>query len=652
MSVLAAGAATLALALVLPQAEAQEPGAWCAAAGLTLDLPEAWRIEREVPGVGLALRPPGEGAPLVELVTWRTSIGVQGPEQAAEEHEWVLAAGARYRRTGLTAAAYPELGETALVRGLVSGEDAEAMGSLFAAFARGSRAYAVGLFAPPDSLNAAQAQYLEPLLARLVVTGDGLETDPGHPPPPSRATRPAAPIEPITPAQPPRTDPAETTPPPAGRAPGRGPLRDPIGAAHDDPAGFSLLLPETWTCVAEGNLVVLSGSDEAMLVLAPLRAADPGRLDLEDFIARCLARLEAPRLVRREPGAATQETSGVRARVLSGTTPLEGVFTSSAGVPAGLLAGLIARPSDIDRLIPVAAEVIASFSTQVVPPSQVAPTSPAAGWRDGAGLIACRPPAGWVLRGGVERYDNRPVIRIHGETEARDAWFVWRQPVRPIFRDLTEAMQGLGFREGDPYYAYDGVDPRMVLTRGSAREPAVRYLLPPELAADPGPAAIAQERLGNLALLGRAREETALMGFALGEDLAAGTAWVVVSCAPVGDANDGWFWEAAGFGVGGRPGHAAKAARALEAVVRSTVADPRAEADTRSDLSLLLDRSQTALGSPTWRGLVGESAVGPGVDRLSPDGARLVPPASAVAAWRALASAAPASYNAAGAEPR
>jgi hypothetical protein len=102
--------------------------------------------------------------------------------------------------------------------------------------------------------------------------------------------------------------------------------------------------------------------------------------------------------------------------------------------------------------------------------------------------------------------------------------------------------------------------------------------------------------------------------------------------------------------MGGAPGQASAAARALEAVVRSAAVTPRADAESRQALAALIARSQAAVGGAAWRTLVADRGLSPALPAGPGEGERLVASADTVAAWRALASGSPGSYNASGAE--
>jgi len=636
MSWATAGAAALALALPLPPAGAQDAGSWCTAAGFMFELPPGWRVDRDVPDRGLVLQPPEPGAPRVEVLTWLVSVGVRGPEGAAEEHEWLLAAREPYRRTGLAAITFPGTGEGVLVEGVVSRTGAPTLGSLVTVFTRGARAYAVGLFAAPDELPAARVLYLEPVLERLALAVDAAEVQPAHASPPVRSTEFAGPTEPITPATPPRTDEASSPEPP-------------VGARYTDPAGFSLRLPEGWRAGMADGVVRAESPTGAALFLVPVEGEAPGRLDAADLAARCVSGLGDAQLTGSALDAQGEflwlRVTGERAG-----RPFAGRFSLSMAGHAGLLAGVFAPGDELPGLLPVAAEMLASFSAEpgASPSSRPRGTTQ---WSDAESLFECRVPAGWALRGHVVRYDGRPALALDGRAADNGAWFLWRQPLRPIFRDLTEAMRGLGFRDGDPYYAYDGVDPRMVLTRGATRDLVARHLLPAGAVADP--LATEEEPLDALRLLGHPHETTSLVsvGYGAGPDATAG--WLIVSRAPVGESRESWFWEAAALGFGGAPGRASAAARALEAVVRSVSIGPRADAATRSTLSALLAQGRVALDAPGWRALVGPSDLAPVLGGPKIDGpvraARGASPET-VTAWRALASDPRGPYNTATAE--
>jgi hypothetical protein len=641
-----AGASVLALALSLCPVGAQTAGSWWPEAGFALKLPDGWRVEKDLPHRGLVLRPPGADAPEVDLVTWRVSVGVSGAEGAAAEHERLLAARMRYRRTGLEPINTTGAGEGVLVEGLASTPEAGEVGSVFAAFTRGRQAYVVGAFVGPDDLERARRDCVEPILERLALTSNGPATGTAPPREPRQATGPTLPVSP--PVSPESPEPNRDDHPGTGAVTPAGPPGEP----STGPSGFSLRVPAGWRCETLNGVLRIASPASAYVFAQPVVCASgtPGQVDAEDLIARCVGTVADARVVTCSHEASSQEGAWVRTGVEAGDRQFDGAFSLSMRGQTGLLLGVLAPRGELDAAASAAAETIASFSAEVDVSATAAALERTVGWTDPTGLLGCNAPSGWTLPAGLKTYDGRPAISLEGWTSYGAAgWFEWRQPVRPIFRELTDAMRRLGFRDGDPYYAYDGVDPRMVLTRGSAGDLAARYLLPEGLAPRSGKLAVVSEAAApGVSLIGRAGEETALVALAAepGEGDARG--WCLVSQAPLGEARDGRFWEAAALSFGGRPGRWAEAARALEQTIRSATVALAAAQGTRATLDPLLAQARGAVNSPAWRRLVGESPLTPaptGGGGAGGERQRLTVPPALAAAWRALASGPPPSYN-------
>jgi len=610
-----ARASVLALALSLSSVCAQDAGSWWPEAGFALNLPPGWSVERDVPGRGLTLRSAEADAPSVAIVTWLMSVGVSGPEGAAQEHERLLTAAMRYRRTRVEVIRAPGVGEGVLVEGVAEDAGGERK-SLFAAFVAGGRAYVIGTFTDMGALDRARSDYLQPVLAGFVLAGRSPVVEPTHSPPPGPATEPAPSVSGVTPATPPAR-----------------------GQTYTDPSGFSLVLPPGWRCTTHGICIRVSSPTGASLLVAPVRCPDgaPGWVGAADLTAQCLGALDDVRLVACDRQPPAGGASWVRVSAEAEGQRLEGLFSLSVQDRVGLLTGLLAPSGELGSVAPIAWEVLASFRADLADPRTPAAPSDVTEWRDTGGSLVLAQPDGWVLRGGVETYDGKPVIALEGRTaDGNTGWFVWRQPVRPIFRELTDAMRRLGFRDGDPYYAYDGIDPRMVLMRGSAADLVARRLLPEVLrGTGDGPATGREEPLPGVGLLGRAGEQTALVETA-GD-------WFIVSQAAIGEERDGRFWEAAGLGFGGAAGRRADAAQALERVIRSATVPASADAAARADLEALIATTRAALDAPAWHELVGGPALPalPAGEPSSGERRRYAASAPVIEAWRALASAGP-----------
>ena len=140
----AAGALSLALALMIPAVRAQDASVtWGRDYGFALSAPEGWTLARDIKGSGVSLRSPGR-AELVELAFWPVSVGVTNAESVAAEHERILAGKVAYTRSDMQALETAGAGEGVYVTGLVKLADGTDVGSAFAAFLRDGVGYVIG----------------------------------------------------------------------------------------------------------------------------------------------------------------------------------------------------------------------------------------------------------------------------------------------------------------------------------------------------------------------------------------------------------------------------------------------------------------------------------------------------------------------------
>jgi hypothetical protein len=152
--------------------------------------------------------------------------------------------------------------------------------------------------------------------------------------------------------------------------------------------------------------------------------------------------------------------------------PLEGTPASaSLPVSSSLPGGVSATPSGATER-PRASTARPAPATLSAAPATSGPT---AGWAVDAGTNALRVPAppGWSLSVKTADGPGGPAIVVQGQcvTEPSER-FVWVQPGLPGYREFTQLLQAMGYREWQPYK--DAVGNR-TLTLVARRTPA-RFL--------------------------------------------------------------------------------------------------------------------------------------------------------------------------------
>jgi len=640
-----AGAAVLALALLVTGAEADgELGDWCAEAGFALELPPGWTVEREVAGHGAMLRAQAAERPLVEIVTWRVSVGIVRAEDAAAEHERVLGWRLRYQRSRSEPISTVGAGDGAYVEGTVELPDGSQAAALFAIFLGRSRAYVIGSFADPATAAVVRKECIEPIVQALWLLPSEASVGPGAEPrslpPPDPGGGREQPIVPnpqigVTPAN------ADDTPG-TGAASGE-PGPEPDVERHDDPAGFSLDLPRGWQCRVHGTLVWVSSPDGVIAWLVPALCigGEVGSAAVEEAVGRGLGEVGSARLVGCRRCGRDREGVWFWLRVSMDGRTMSGPSAVVRDGANGLLAGVLSAGDLPEESLRECAKVVASFSARVDGSGVARPAESGAPWTDSSGRLECAPPPDWRLEGGVSTYDGAPAVNIGGtRTSGPRAWFAWRQPIRPIFRDLTSAMRGLGFRDGDPYYAYDGVDRRMVMTRGGPADLVRRYLLPHSLLPGNSLEILGEEEAPEaLGILGPGEETSAVVSLTHARGTVPEQAWCIVSQRTTQPSRGGWFWEAACLCFGGTWGEGSGAGRALQATIQSARATAGgAQADAQ--VQALLDRASAACRAPLWQELVGNAVVWPVLGEgvgAAPIAATYVAPEAATRLWRDVA---------------
>ena len=639
MNSLFARAVLLALALLVTPAFAQVPPlTWSAELGFSLEVPPAWEVSREVPGRGLAMRPPGGGAWPVELAVWSASVGVRDAADVAREHERILQKAVRYERTRIQSIRTEGAGEGVYVVGVVTDRAGEEAASLFAAFLREGRGYAIGTFVEPAALEGASEAYLHPVLQRFRLK-DLVTTEP------TADRTPAQPEPEETPPEPRHTtaDESPTLVPGGEASPGEGPeapppltdRREPLPpVAGPEGRGLSLALPAGWEYETLEHVVVASSPTGLRAYMAPVQVSGDhlGAAAAIDLLHEVLAEDAGASL-----GSATVLARGVaglwlHAAIDYGRKPFEALFALHAEQGNGILTGVATPEGSLNADLAQPARLLASLEGVFAGTATPAREERTSTWADESQALACAPPEGWRLEGGVKTYDGVPAIDLRGTSEG--GWFTWSHPVRPLFRELSEPMRRLGFRDGDPYYAYEGDDPRLVMTRSAPADLLGRYFLPEGLLPMPAEAATGPGTpIVDPRLLGHADEDAAVVEVRTGRGTNELLGWCVLSQGTIRAERNGRFWEAACLAFGGRPGSLVRAGEALRATIRSTgISEARAPG-----LATHVRAAAQACAAPFWGDVLGDAPLALCTIQGGPQDPVRTLPGSMSEAWTAVA---------------
>jgi len=627
-----AGAVVWALALsVLPVHEPAAGPTAGADTGLSLSLPDGWTVRQEIPGRGIVLDPPGGAAWPVEIAVWPVSVGVTTPEEAAREHERIIGSRMQYRRLRQEPVVARTMGEGVFVEGAAAPRDGREVTALFAVFLVGAKGYVVGTFAQPADAARARTDLIDPILNALSLTGA---------PPRGQPLTDSRPAPPPSPPAGPQPSPVAEPPKPVA------PLATGGWTTYSHPAGFSLKMPPNWKCEPGRHVVWLSSPNGGGMSILPLVCSGSrlGSLTAEELVRCCLGDRIKPARLTWQSCDGDQRAVWLRIEFEWEGRARTGVIGCTIEGSQGLAVGVLTADSDLRDAVRVAGGVVASFQSQF-PAAAVGPAGEGLPWTDASGKMQCTVPEGWLIRGGVSTYDNRPWVSLQGSSMSGPrAWFAWSQPLRPVFRDLTPAMERLGFRDGDPYYSYQGSDRRTVLRRGSATDFLTRYLLPKGLLPLPATSVpVSEMEVGGLPLLATPGEKTRLVDLRIEGESGLDFGSCVVSQAVVEPSQPGGFWEAAVLAFAGAAGQRAAAGQALLAAMRSShIAEKGAgEADEKAELAKLLQVGVKVAGAASWEALLGDVAFAPALDTQGPGptgGVVFCAPASAAGMWYDVAS--------------
>jgi hypothetical protein len=311
------------------------------------------------------------------------------------------------------------------------------------------------------------------------------------PTPPVTAPAPGAPaLSPVATPRPPT--PAATPQPtviaPTAPAPVLGSAPTPRPAppvAYQSPLGFSLRRPQDWSVqVVEGRIEVTSPTDAgsplpaAAVIIWPVARLQIGQ-DPAELGRMLLAR--SPLVGEQATQLAARHQNNLA--VLSGHVGVGGaerrvVACCHVQRDQGFLTAVLARPEEFEQLLPALLPVLDSFAGGPWWVDLGAGIARTVMWHEPARDRLRLPfPQDWQVRGQVRFMDGRPELALAFDSADGRLRGLWRQPLTPLFRDLTPVLRNLGWQEGDRYPANGVETPLRVMTRLTPQDFLTRYWL-------------------------------------------------------------------------------------------------------------------------------------------------------------------------------
>lgn len=277
------------------------------------------------------------------------------------------------------------------------------------------------------------------------------------------------------PASPPTT-PSVTVPPvesPAPVAPPSRLLQKLV--SYQDKVGFALQTPADWNVsVQYGCLFAWPTTQPRDVGLVVWPVVRTRNAPLEERAAQVLADLAGLLGGRWKPRESRLLTGQDVAALCTGELevdkrPLQAVAMLLPGQGADVLEVALAHAevSDEDR----AALAVLLAGVELPRDWSVRSLDPAgAGWSDPGGALAGDGQAGWLTRGSLRMYNGVPAIDVEGRHLLTGARFWWRQPEVPAYKDLTDALAQVGWREGAQFPPDRGMQPLVLRKRPSVSD--------------------------------------------------------------------------------------------------------------------------------------------------------------------------------------
>ncbi|NPV45848.1 MAG: hypothetical protein HPY69_02720 [Armatimonadetes bacterium] len=625
-------------------------GEYAGPGGLRLAVPPGWEA-LAAGDKGVVLRPLAGAAWPIEVVAWPVPPGGEAsPAAAAAAQETALCRLAPYARSGQEAFTALDGRQGLLITGQVRDPDGQLLDSVFVAYASTQRFAVVGTFGPAgtarelvggdfgvvarslsfDSSPAPPARTTPlPVLPTPAPLGhppattpplpaaqsDGLpilppassndplptpepgalagvrSPSPNPPPPPAASDQ--APVATTSPASLPAGQDVSATP---SALPGR--LR-----TYVSPTGYRLDIPGDWQVrLVVGRLEAVAGDTGGAAVPRTAAFFWPWmRLGADQdplLVARHILRGwdlvggAADGLAARRTG----EIAVLAGTVGRGDEVRRLVACCSVASDCALLSGFICEPQGFVEQAPLLVQILASFSGGPwwAGASAVAPRGRETWVDPDQQALQVPAPPGWKLRGKLQAAHGLAVLNLEGLSADQSLRVGWYQPVLPLYRELTQVLANLGWREGDRYQEAGETAPLRVMPRLTPKE----YLTRVWLAA--GPRAMQQPQLDMV----QASQEVAAM-VAEGEGL---VVWardaapagrqrlcLVATGLPPGQ-NSAGIWQASVMECEAPEGQLAQAVEVLRSMVEGAEQLPGGDAQVPLDsLAELLRTARAAL---------------------------------------------------------
>ncbi|HEX8843409.1 MAG TPA: hypothetical protein VF791_02140 [Pyrinomonadaceae bacterium] len=227
---------------------------------------------------------------------------------------------------------------------------------------------------------------------------------------------------------------------------------------HNNPAGFSIQIPKTWTVTKQGGLITVAGTDKERVTIYPFQV--DGRLNAQ-MAQNLLVELSSalwPQQKWEMPKSGWEfGSNGVRAVGADESTLREMTALWWTNTDKGAVVffyGVGARPEQYQKLQPTFANILKSF--RVTPPGAAGGAGAEAGvefaqWKDpNVGAFSCEVPKGWQTQGGLVYKGVVSLFDI--SSRSPDGQFIVRindVKLPHMYSELSEVLATNGAREGD-----------------------------------------------------------------------------------------------------------------------------------------------------------------------------------------------------------
>jgi len=441
----------------------------------TLTVPAGWRVDNNYGDAGLVLYPPDPRAWPVELAIWAVPEGAaETAKAAALAHEAAIRRDYPYTRREST-----EFRTTGDLQGQQVTGEVEAAGNqkvncVFVAFAAAGRYYVLGTFSFPQQLDMTVSRYLAPVARDLRINARVPKPEPKPLPEPVPAPEPipAPQPAPVVNSQQPivgpplpvvrptyDTDITPATPAAGGKdlyliSARQLQLKAPGDYKVELLDGKWLVHPEGMESTAIGLLVwPLVCRDDAPT------AAQTARTALQHWSVSAGRNFD----LRPQGDGSAVIFSGTGS---SASGQLRVLGTCTVAGDSALLTALYVVPDRAPRDWPMLVEMLGTVEVDPLPLQTVLRAPTTCKWQapDTPGF-SLPVPEGWLVRGGIVKHYDVWAISVEVlDPGPRRRYISWKQPLVPLFRELTSLLEGLGYKETDRYVSNVGGQPYTVLS--------------------------------------------------------------------------------------------------------------------------------------------------------------------------------------------